>query len=47
MIGLTCVFDPRYKLNMLQHCYTTIYDFDVSDKVDLIKDTCYALFHKY
>ena len=47
IMGDACVLDPRYKLNMLECCYATIYDFDVSDKVDSIKDTCYALFHEY
>ena len=47
IMGDACVLDPRYKLNMLECCYTTIYDFDASDKVDSVKDTCYALFHEY
>jgi len=47
IMGAAYVLDPRYKLNMLECCYTIIYDFDVSDKVDSVKDTCYVLFHEY
>ena len=43
---VACVLDPRYKLEMLNCCYSMVYDFDVESKVDRAKDTCYALFNK-
>ena len=38
-IGVACVLDPRYKLEMSNYCFSMIYEFDVESKVDRIKDT--------
>ena len=47
ILGVACVLDPRFKLKMVEVCYGSIFDFDIDDKVDMIKDICYALFHEY
>jgi len=47
ILGVACVLDPMFKLNMVEVCYCSIFDFDIDDKVDMIKDICYALFHEY
>ena len=47
IMGVACVLDPKYKLEILNCCFSIIYDFDVESKVDRIKDTCYALFNEY
>ena len=47
IMGVACVLDPRYKLEMLNCCYSMIYDLDMERKIDMIKDTCYTLFNEY
>ena len=47
ILGVACVLDPRFKLKMVKVCYRRIFDFDVDEKVEMIKDVCYALFNEY
>jgi len=45
--GVACVLYPRFKLKMVKVCYRSIFDFDIDEKVDMIKHVCYALFNEY
>jgi len=47
IMGVACVLDPRYKLEMLNCCCSMIYYLDVESKIDRIKDSCYELFSEY
>ncbi|KAK5784426.1 hypothetical protein PVK06_038950 [Gossypium arboreum] len=41
------VVDPRYKLNYVQYCFTTIYDIHASDFVETILSNLRLLFDEY
>jgi len=47
ILGIACVLDLKFKLKMVEVCYRSIFDFDIDDKVDMIKYICYALFYEY
>ena len=47
ILEVACVLDSRFKLKMVDVCYKSIFDFNIDDKVDIIKDICYALFYEY
>lgn len=47
ILGVDCVLDPMFKLKMVNVCYMRIFDFDIDEKVEMIKDVCYALFNEY
>jgi len=47
ILGVACVLDPKFKSKMVDVCYRRIFDFYVDEKVEMIKDVCYALFNEY
>lgn len=43
IIGIACVFDPRYKLKLIEYFFRTIYGDKTMVYVNRVRDDCYAL----
>lgn len=43
IIGIACVFDPRYKLKLIEYFFNTIYGEEAMIHVNRVRDDCYAL----
>ncbi|KAK8320357.1 hypothetical protein V6Z12_A12G031900 [Gossypium hirsutum] len=47
ILSCAAILDPRYKLNYVQHCFTTIYGIHASDFVETILSNLRLLFDEY
>ncbi|PPS14871.1 hypothetical protein GOBAR_AA05699 [Gossypium barbadense] len=47
ILSCAVILDPRYKLNYVQYCFTTIYDIHASDFVETILSNLRLLFDEY
>lgn len=47
MMGVAAVFDPRYKMKLVEFFLPQIYSEDASTKIQEIRSHCYDLFHEY
>ncbi|MFQ6655663.1 hypothetical protein Gotur_026120 [Gossypium turneri] len=47
ILSCAVILDPRYKLNCMQYCFTTIYDIHASDFVKTIFSNLKLLFDEY
>ncbi|KAL8118171.1 hypothetical protein AgCh_015895 [Apium graveolens] len=43
IIGIACVFDPRYKLKLIEYFFKTIYGDEAMVHVNKVRDDCHAL----
>ncbi|KAH0639010.1 hypothetical protein KY285_035596 [Solanum tuberosum] len=47
MMGIAAIFDPRYKMKLVEFFLPQIYGKDASTKIQEIRSHCYDLFHDY
>ncbi|MFQ6636517.1 hypothetical protein Gotur_014044 [Gossypium turneri] len=47
ILSCAAILDPRYKLNYVQYCFTTIYGIHASDFVEIILRNLKLLFDEY